>query len=118
MPPREPSGGAAATNASIMVGGTGMTSAAINGMMTIAATATVWTAIETGTVYHLRLPTFTEDSTMSPNRSRGTVYLPFSGLSPPNPSSCAARAHRSHAKGGDYSQSKNSQSNKLMGLWA
>jgi hypothetical protein len=57
-----------------------MTSAASRGMMTIAATANVWTAIETGTVYHCRLPTFTDDSTMSPNRSRGTVYLPLRSL--------------------------------------
>ena len=62
--------------ASITPGGTGITSAANRGMMMIAATAIVWTAMESGTVYHFRLPTFTEDSTISPNRSRGTVNLP------------------------------------------
>ena len=44
---------------------------AISGTMKTMSTATVCSASEIGTVYHLRLPTLTDGSVTSPKRSRG-----------------------------------------------
>src|SRR5206468_6428011 len=68
-------GGGAATNAFIMFGGLGSTSAAINGMMMTAPISTVCTTIDSGTVYHCWLPTLIDGLTTSPNMSLGTEFL-------------------------------------------
>src|SRR5437867_309428 len=60
-------------------GGVGRMSAAINGMMTTAPMITVWTMIDSGTVYHFWLPTVMDGLTTSPNMSRGTVELLLHG---------------------------------------
>ena len=59
----------------IIEGGVGKTSAAMSGMITTAARSAVCTTIESGTVYHDRLPTLIDGSTTSPNMSRGTATL-------------------------------------------
>jgi hypothetical protein len=50
-------------------------SVAIRGMMMMAAMMTVWTTIESGTVYHFCPPTRIWGSTTSLNRSRGTGII-------------------------------------------
>ncbi|MBI4276610.1 hypothetical protein HY629_02090, partial [Candidatus Uhrbacteria bacterium] len=67
-------GGGAATKA-IITGGIGSASAAISGIITSATMSTVWTAIDSGTEYHFRLPTLTDGLTTSPNISLLTAIL-------------------------------------------
>src|SRR4249920_2246867 len=76
-------GGAAATNAFIIAGGTGRTSAAIKGMMTTATRIPVCTMIESGTVYQLLDPTLIDGSTMSPNMSCATAVPPRNSIQRP-----------------------------------
>ena len=51
--------------------GSGSAPVARSGMTTTSRRTTVWTNSDSGTVYHLRLPTRTDGSLTSPNRSRG-----------------------------------------------
>ena len=64
-------GWAAAANA-IIDDGSGNASIAISGTMITPPTTTMWTRMETGTVYHFCDPTLMDGSTTSPNMSFGT----------------------------------------------